>query len=139
MQWDESAVARWLEPLAARPGEIADVFAERMREVTLEWRDGEVHEVRVRREEGVAARWRHGHEERFAYAAGSGESSVREAVRALRAAAGREARPLRVAIPRGIRGRLRRRPRRRQCDRRDGRGGCRRAASWADASAGPGS
>jgi predicted Zn-dependent protease len=95
VQWDETAVARWLEPLAARPGEIADVFGERMREVTLAWRDGELADVRVRREEGVAARWRFGREERFAFAAGSGESSVREAVRSLRSAAGREARPLR--------------------------------------------
>ena len=97
MHWDEAAVTRWLEPLATRPGELADVFGERMREVSLDWRDGQVHEVRVRREEGVGARWRHQAEERLAFVAGSDEASVREAVRALRSAAGREPLPIRAA------------------------------------------
>jgi predicted Zn-dependent protease len=95
VHWDETAVSRWLEPLASRAGELADVFGERMREVSLEWRDGQVHEVRVRREEGVGARWRFQNEERFAFVSGAGEASVREAVRALRSAAGREPLPIR--------------------------------------------
>ncbi len=96
MHWDETAVSRWLEPLVSRAGEIADVFGERMREVSLEWRDGQVHDVRVRREEGVGARWRFQGEERFAFVPGAGEASVREAVRALRSAAGKEPLPIRA-------------------------------------------
>ncbi len=97
MHWDETAVARWLEPLASRAGEIAEIFGERMREVSLAWRDGQVSEVRVRREEGVGARWRLGRDERFAFVSGVSEASVREAVRALRAAAGREPLPIRAS------------------------------------------
>lgn len=97
MHWDETAVSRWLEPLVSRTGELAEVFGERMREVSLDWRDGQVHEVRVRREEGVGARWRFQNEERFAFVAGAGEASVREAVRALRSAAGREPLPIRAS------------------------------------------
>ena len=97
MHWDETAVSRWLEPLASRAGEIAEIFGERMREICLAWRDGQVQEVRVRREAGVGARWRLGRDERFAFVAGTGEASVREAVRALRAVAGREPLPIRAS------------------------------------------
>jgi TldD protein len=97
VQWDDAAVARWLEPLSSRAGELAEVFGERRREVVLAWSDGRIVDVRVRREEGVSARWRFGRDERLAFASGAGEGSAREAVRALRALSGREPLPLRNA------------------------------------------
>jgi len=97
VHWDDLAVARWLEPLASRTGELAEVFGERRREVTLAWRDGHVGDVRVRREEGVSARWRFGREERLAFVPGTGDGSVREAVRTLRTLSGREPLPIRGA------------------------------------------
>jgi predicted Zn-dependent protease len=96
VHWDESAISRWLEPLAVRPGEIAEAFGESLREFSLSWRDGEIRDAIVRRDEGVGARWRSGSEERFAFAPGIDEASVREAVRALRDAAGRGALPIRT-------------------------------------------
>ncbi len=95
MHWDDAAVARWLEPLSSRSGELAEVFGERRREVALAWTDGHIGDVRVRREDGVSARWRFGKDERLAFVPGSGESSVREAVRALRTLSGREPLPIR--------------------------------------------
>jgi predicted Zn-dependent protease len=95
VHWDEAGISRWLEPLVSRPGELAEVFGESLRETSLSWRDGEVRELAVRREDGVGARWRSGAEERFVFAPGVGEASVRDAVRALRAAAGRSALPIR--------------------------------------------
>jgi predicted Zn-dependent protease len=95
VQWDDAAVARWLEPLSSRTGELAEVFGERRREVVLAWTDGRIVDVQVRREEGVSARWRFGRDERLAFVAGAGESSVREAVRALRTLSGREPVPIR--------------------------------------------
>ena len=95
MQWDDTAVARWLEPLSARSGELADVFGERRREVSVTWTDGRLGDVRVRREEGVSARWRFGRDERLAFVAGAEEESVREAIRSLRSLSGREPLPIR--------------------------------------------
>jgi predicted Zn-dependent protease len=95
VQWDDATVARWLEPLSSRTGELAEVFGERRREVVLGWTDGRIVDVRVRREDGVSARWRFGREERLAFVSGGGEDSVREAVRALRALSGREPLPIR--------------------------------------------
>jgi len=95
VHWDEAGISRWLEPLAARPGELAEVFGESLRETSLSWRDGEIRDLAVRRENGVGARWRSGSEERFVFVPGVGESSVRDAVRSLRAAAGRSALPIR--------------------------------------------
>ena len=97
VQWDDATVARWLEPLSSRTGELAEVFGERRREVALAWTDGQIADVRVRREEGVSARWRFGREERLAFVPGGGEDSVREAVRALRSLSGREPLPMRAA------------------------------------------
>lgn len=94
VDWDDSVISRWLEPLASR-GEVAEIFGESLRETTLAWRDGELRDLAVRREEGVAARWRSGREERFVHVPGTDEASAREAVRALRAAAGRDALPIR--------------------------------------------
>jgi predicted Zn-dependent protease len=101
VHWDEAGISRWLEPLASRAGELVEVFGESLRETSLSWRDGEVRELAVRREDGVGARWRSGSEERFVFAPGVGEDSVREAVRSLRAAAGRSALPIRPARDHG--------------------------------------
>ena len=97
MNWDDAAVLRWLEPLVSRKGDIAEVFAERLRETTLEWRDGEVRAVRARREEGTSARWRRGGSESLIFVAGASEASAREAVRGLRESAGTSPIPIRAA------------------------------------------
>ncbi|MEP6992889.1 MAG: metallopeptidase TldD-related protein [Acidobacteriota bacterium] len=97
VHWDESEIARWLEPLATRPGELAEVFGESLRETTLEWRDGEICDLAVRREEGASARWRAGSQEQLVHVPGTDEASVREAVRALRSAAGRASLPIRTS------------------------------------------
>ena len=99
VHWDESGILRWLEPLSSRSGELAEVFGERLRETSLSWRDGEIREHAIRREDGVGARWRSGPEERFVHVPGIDEAAVREAVRALRSAAGRAALPIRTAHP----------------------------------------
>ena len=107
MDWDETSIQRWLEPLATRPGELAEVFGESLWELALDWRDGETREIRVRQEEGTGARWRFGRDEHFVFVAGTEESAVRDAVRALRSAAGRDTLPIRpsraVAPPAGER------------------------------------
>jgi TldD protein len=97
VNWDDDSILRWLEPLGGREGDLAEVFGETLTETSLEWRDGEVREARVRREQGTSARWRRGPSEQFASVAGADEAAVREAVRALRASAGREPLPIRSA------------------------------------------
>ncbi len=97
MNWDDDSILRWLEPLAGRDGDLAEVFGETLTETCMEWRDGEVREARVRREQGTSARWRRGPAEQFASVAGADDAAVREAVRALRASAGREPLPIRSA------------------------------------------
>jgi predicted Zn-dependent protease len=99
VDWDDTAIQRWLEPLASRPGELAEVFGESLTELSLVWRDGAVRETRLRREEGTGARWREKGREQSVFVAGTSEASVREAVRALRAEAGRDTLPLRAAAP----------------------------------------
>ena len=95
MNWDDDSIHRWLEPLAGREGDLAEVFGETLTETCLEWRDGELREARVRREQGTSARWRRGGSEQFASVAGSDDAAVREAVRALRTSAGRDPLPIR--------------------------------------------
>jgi TldD protein len=96
VNWDDAAVVRWLEPLGGHRGDIAEVFAERLREVVLEWRDGEVRAVRLRREEGTSARWRRGGAEMLVFVPGASEASAREAVRGLRESSGGGALPIRA-------------------------------------------
>jgi predicted Zn-dependent protease len=99
VKWDEAAVERWLEPLTARAGDVAEVFAERLCEIRLDWRDGAACEIQVRCEEGTGARVRLPDVERFVFVPGVGEASVREAVRALRSEAGTATLPIRPARP----------------------------------------
>jgi predicted Zn-dependent protease len=99
VNWDDTAIHRWLEPLAGRGGEIAEVFGETLTELALEWRDGALGEARVRREEGTSARRRAGGTEQFVFVPGAGDAAVREAVRALRAQTGSEPLPIRSARP----------------------------------------
>lgn len=88
MDLDAAAVSRWLEPLTKKPGDIADVFVEERRGVTLEWRDGEVEAGRTFQVHGLSARWRSAAEERLAFVSGADETAAREAVRSLQMAVG---------------------------------------------------
>jgi TldD protein len=95
MELDTASIARWLEPLARTPDDIADLFVEERRETVLEWRDGEVVAVRVLSDAGLSARCRRGTEERLVFVARADEAGAREAVRALREAAGSAPLPIR--------------------------------------------
>ena len=97
MEFDEALVARWLEPLVAGRGDIAEVFAETRRKTIVEWRDAEPGDARVSIEAGVSARQRRGGRERIAFVSGSGEAAIREAVRALQASAKKTVLPSRPA------------------------------------------
>lgn len=92
---DTEAAARWLEPLLRMPDNIADIFVEERRDTVLEWRDGEVTGVRVLADAGLSARWRRAGEQRLVFAAAADDGGAREAVRALREAAGSEPLPIR--------------------------------------------
>jgi predicted Zn-dependent protease len=81
--WDDAAIARELERLAPQDDDVADVFTERLTEISIPWRDGIPGDPRVRREDGTAARTRARGEERFAFVSGVGEAAARAALRAL--------------------------------------------------------
>src|SRR3989442_10972176 len=87
MEFDETAVARWLEPLATGRGDIAEVFAETRRKTIVEWRDAEPGDARVSIEAGVSARQRRGGRERIAFVSGAGEAAIPAAPRAVQASA----------------------------------------------------
>lgn len=96
VEFDEGAVARWLEPLASTRGDVAEVFVETRRRTTVDWRDGEPGDARVSCEAGVSARLSRAGRERLAFVSGAGEAEIREALRALAsstAKSGREMRP----------------------------------------------
>jgi predicted Zn-dependent protease len=83
MELDAAAVARWLEPLAKRPEEIAEVFTERRRDITVTWRDGEIREARGSLSEGLSARWKGVSGQRLAFVSRCDEEAARQAVRAV--------------------------------------------------------
>ena len=83
MELDAAAVTRWLEPLAKRPEEIADVFTERRQEITVGWRDGEIREARESLTEGLSARWKGVSGQRLAFVSRCDEEAARQAVRAV--------------------------------------------------------
>lgn len=95
MDLDPSAVARWIEPLAREPGEVADVFVERRRDAVLVWRDGEVVESRGISTEALSARWQRGNQQRLAAVSRADEAGLRDALRQLQAALGRASLPIR--------------------------------------------
>ena len=97
MDWDDAAIARELEKLAPQGDDIADVFAERLTEISIPWRDGAPGDPRIRREAGTAARRRARGEERLAFVSGAGEDAAHAAVRTL--LGGKEPRTGRPAAP----------------------------------------
>jgi predicted Zn-dependent protease len=84
VDWDDTALTRELESLAPGSDDVADVFAERLTEISIEWRDGSPGDPRARVETGTAARRRARGDERLAFVAGSGGAAARAALRALR-------------------------------------------------------
>jgi predicted Zn-dependent protease len=99
VDWDDASIARELERLAPGTDEIADVFGERLVEISIPWRDGEPGDPRVRREDGVAARRRARSEERLSFVSGWGDAAVHSALRGLRGEAGDRASDRRPASP----------------------------------------
>jgi len=100
MELDTALVARWLEPLARRPEEIAEIFAETRREASVDWVDGQSSEVRTQRTEGVSARWRRGTRQCLAFVSRRDEEAARDAVRAVQREAGVSTMPVRPVRPR---------------------------------------
>lgn len=99
MEFEETAVARWLDPLVVDRGDIAEVFVERRRRTVVEWRDGEPTEPHVSLEAGTSARLRRAGRERLAFVSGADEAALREAIRGLQASAGRAPLPARSPAP----------------------------------------
>lgn len=95
MDLDPPLVARWLDPLAKQPGEIADLFLERRTEAGIDWRDGEIVATRFTATEGLAARWRGGPREHLVSVPRADADAAREAIRSLQIALGRPALPAR--------------------------------------------
>src|SRR5262249_50217055 len=95
MELDAATISRWLDPLARRPEEIAEVFTERRREVSIDWRDGAASEARTTLPEGVSARWRRGSRQSLAFVSRCDEEAARDAVRAVQKDAGLPALPVR--------------------------------------------
>jgi predicted Zn-dependent protease len=102
MELDTATVTRWLEPLARRPEDIADVFAETRREAVLDWRDGNVAEARVSITEGLSARRRREAEQRLAFVSRCDEVGVRDAVRAVQKGVGLSPLPVRPVAAREV-------------------------------------
>lgn len=95
MDLDADRIAGWIEPLAKRPGEIADVFAEVRREASLDVADGRITGVETSRIAGAAARWTFGTAESLAFVPRADEAGVRECVRLLQTSLGRAPLPSR--------------------------------------------
>jgi len=94
MEIEDSAIARWLDPLTLTLGDSAEVFVETRRTTAVEWRDAVPGEPRVSVEAGVSARHRRGGREQLAFVSGVGEPSIREAIRSLQSSSGRPAPPV---------------------------------------------
>ena len=94
MEIEDSAIARWLDPLTVTLGDSAEVFVETRRTTAVEWRDAVPGEPRVSVEAGVSARHRRGGREQLAFVSGVGEPSIREAIRSLQNPSGRPAPPV---------------------------------------------
>ena len=94
MEIEDSAIARWLDPLTLTLGDSAEVFVETRRTTAVEWRDAVPGEPRVSVEAGVSARHRRGGREQLAFVSGVGEPSIREAIRSLQSPSGRPAAPV---------------------------------------------
>ena len=94
---DASKIASWIEPLARRSGQIADVFFETRREASFELVDGRLAAVRAARVSGCAARLSEEGHETLAFTGRSDEAGVRECVRTLQIALGKDPLPARPA------------------------------------------
>ena len=101
MEIEDSAIARWLDPLTLTRGDSAEVFVETRRTTVVEWHDALPGEPRVSVEAGVSARHRRGGRERLAFVSGVGEASIREVIRSLQNPSGRPVPPGAVAPFRG--------------------------------------
>jgi len=99
MELDASRIAGWIEPLAKRPGELAEVFVESRREAVLELEDGQITGLRAARISGISARWAHAGAESLAFVSRADEAGARDSVRALQVSLGRAPLPSRPGSP----------------------------------------
>ncbi len=99
MELDATRIAGWIEPLAKKPGESAEVFVESRREAMLELEDGQVTGLRAGRISGISARWTHAGAESLAFVSRADEAGARDCVRALQGSLGRPPLPARSGSP----------------------------------------
>src|SRR5215472_15043693 len=96
MDIDADRVAGWIEGLARRPDEIADVFVERRHSLAIDWKDGESVRARLVKDGGLAARCQDGGRQQLCFVSGTDETSAREAIRELQREWNREPLPVRA-------------------------------------------
>jgi predicted Zn-dependent protease len=94
MEIEDGVIARWLDPLTLTRGDAAEVFIETRRTTVVEWREGLPGEPRVSVEAGVSARHRRGGREHLVFVSGTGEPSIREAIRTLQSPSAKAAPPV---------------------------------------------
>src|SRR5262249_21038269 len=99
MELDTVAIVRWLDPLARRPEEIAEVFAGRRRSVAVDWLDGRPSEPRICSTDGISARWRRGPRQSLASVSRCDDEAARDAIRAVQKDAGISPIPVRPLAP----------------------------------------
>src|SRR5262249_33320925 len=88
MDLDVSRATGWIESVAKRPEDVAEIFLERRRAVTLDWRDGQVVSSRAAREQGLSTRCRSRQQEQLVFVSDASEAGAREAIRSLQLALG---------------------------------------------------
>jgi predicted Zn-dependent protease len=100
MDLDVSRVAGWMETLAKGAQDLAEVFVEQRRAVSLEWRDGEIVGSRAVLEEGLSARCRSHDTEHLVFISDASEAGARETIRSLQMTLGRPPLPRKPERPR---------------------------------------
>ena len=96
---EDSAIARWLDPVAWERGDVAEVFVETRRRTAVDWQDGEPGEARVAVESGVSARHRRLGRENLSFVSGCGEAEIQDAIRSLATSTGKFPGPIRPSPP----------------------------------------
>ena len=100
MDLDVSRVAGWMETLAKGAQDLAEVFVEQRRTVSLEWRDGEIVGSRAALEEGLSARCRSHDTEHLVFVSDATEAGARETIRSLQMTLSRPPLPRKPERPR---------------------------------------
>ena len=99
MSIDGDKIAGWIDALARRPEEIADVFIETRRCLTVDWKDGVPLRAGALSDGGLSARWADRSREHISFVSATDESGAREAIRSLQIDLDREPLPVKPHRP----------------------------------------